>query len=69
MPMSKKDFIALADKIRSHNHYAGNDDSRKFTDVHLDLLVEFCRSQNPRFMEDRWLGYIRGENGPSGGKR
>lgn len=56
--MSKKDFIKLADYVRGEG----------FTDAQLDTLASFCKSQNGRFMRDRWLGYIRGENGPSGGR-
>jgi len=55
--MSKKDFIKLADYVRGEG----------FTDAQLEVLASFCKSQNSRFMRDRWLGYIRGENGPSGG--
>ena len=25
-------------------------------------------AENPRFNRERWLGYIAGENGPSGGQ-
>jgi hypothetical protein len=56
--MSKKDFIALADALRGKN-------------IPLDVLeaiMEFCEKQNPRFMRDRWLGYLRGECGKNGGK-
>lgn len=58
--MSKKDFIALADSIRAS--------AEPFTEYQLDLPADFCRSQNSRFNRERWFGYIRGENGPSGGK-
>ena len=57
--MSKKDFIALADHIRMS--------SAPWTEDHLDVLADFCKGQNGRFMRDRWIGYIRGENGPNGG--
>lgn len=64
MSMSKKDFIALADDIRmEHKH--GN---WQFTDYQLEFLANFCKSQNPQFRRERWLGYIRGENGQNGGK-
>ena len=58
--MTKKHFIALADAIKQ-THVT-------FTSEHLDVLADFCREQNPRFDRARWLGYIRGENGPNGGK-
>jgi hypothetical protein len=58
--MSKKDFIALAEAIRDHR-------GTRFTQDQLDTLADFCRGQNYNFMRERWIGYIRGENGPSGG--
>lgn len=58
MSMSKKDFIALADEIRHDG----------LTPEQLDSLASFCKRQNSNFMKDRWLGYIAGTNGPSGGK-
>jgi hypothetical protein len=61
--MSKKDFIALAETIRNHNRYS----STPFSPEQLDVLASFCKSQNSAFMKDRWLGFIAGENGPSGG--
>ncbi len=64
MAMSKKDFIALADMIsasRAHN-------PNTFRMGEILELAEFCRSQNPRFMRDRWLDYIAGKYGKNGGK-
>ena len=29
---------------------------------------QYCEAQNGNFNRERWLGYIAGENGPSGGK-
>lgn len=64
--MTKKDFIALADKIRDHN-------SRRkyvehlFADELLVELAEFCASRNPRSNRERWLNYIAGRCGPCGG--
>lgn len=68
--MTKKHFIALADAIKGHNQYYFCDGrliDGAFTDQLLGVLASFCKSQNTRFDRDRWLGYIRGENGPSGG--
>jgi len=56
--MSKKHFIALADAVRR---------SGRFTPAQLDVLADFCWDQNPRFNKARWLGYIQGTCGPSGG--
>ena len=58
--MTKKHFIALADHIRSSNV--------DWTMPHLEVLMAFCRGQNSAFDSERWLGYIRGECGPSGGQ-
>ena len=71
MAMSKKDFIALADAIRDHEykarimsgHYTG------FTADQINMLADFCNSQNPNFMHQRWFGYINGECGKNGGAR
>ena len=72
MSMSKQDFIALADALRP---FYGKPDEHTAADWTPDTpqeilgeLVRFCRQQNHRFMEDRWLGYLRGENGKNGGK-
>ena len=68
MAMSKKDFIALADAIKAHN--SGNPFGKfEFTRDQIEALADFCQSQNPNFNRDRWLGYIAGTNGPSGGAR
>jgi len=66
MAMSKQDFIALANIIIDHNRMIATSD-KPFTDEHLHTLVSFCRRQNSSFNQERWLGYIKGENGPSGG--
>jgi hypothetical protein len=62
--MTKKDFIKLADYIRDGAKYADT----PFTAAQIDHLANFCHEMNPRFNRERWLGYIAGENGPSGGK-
>jgi hypothetical protein len=58
--MSKKDFIALADYIRTNRE--------AFGEAALSVLADFCQSQNGRFLRDRWLAYIAGTCGPSGGE-
>lgn len=69
MSMSKKDFIALAEMIRAHNAAVDDEQAEnRFNGMHLVALAEFCREQNPRFMRDRWLGYIAGTNGKNGGE-
>lgn len=63
--MSKKDFIALADAIRTHNEH----NALPFGQEQLETLATFCAQQNPNFKRDRWLDYIAGKCGPNGGKR
>lgn len=58
--MTKKHFIALADKIR--------ETPGMFSHEQLEVLATFCREQNPNFNRTRWILYIDGECGPSGGK-
>ncbi len=70
--MSKKDFIALANAIREHNRYqqtfSSKDRLQLFTEDQISILADFCQSQNSNFNRERWLSYIAGECGPSGGK-
>ena len=71
MGMSKKDFIALADAVRLHqNNLArvGILEKPAYGEYWLDVLADFCATQNPRFNRGIWLGYIMGDNGPNGGK-
>ena len=56
--LTKKHFIALADNLRGV----------ELSNDALDAIMSFCRSQNHNFNRERWLGYLRGECGPSGGK-
>lgn len=65
MSMSKRDFIALADVIRSENRT--QDGFPVFNSTAVHTLAVFCASQNPRFNRSRWLAYIAGEVGPNGG--
>ena len=67
MSMSKQDFIALADAIKQHHLMVSRGHGTAFTTDQLATLADFCKGQNSGFMEGRWLGYIRNENGPSGG--
>jgi hypothetical protein len=63
MTMSKKHFIALADKIRQ-----AKCTDHPFNDCQIALLADFCQSQNANFNRSRWIDYINGECGPNGGK-
>lgn len=62
--MTKKHFIAMADQLRRRRSTT----SKQKFQLLLDFSIEFCRSQNPRFSESIFRGYVLGECGPSGGK-
>ena len=66
--MGKKEFIALADRIKMHNSM-NKGTPVEFTWEHLNVLATFCDAQNPAFKRERWMSYIAGKCGPSGGKR
>jgi len=69
--MTKKDFIALANTLRAvRASYAPHWDANLFRacDDHEKAIADFCQAQNPLFNRDRWLAYIAGQCGPSGGK-
>lgn len=67
--MSKKDFIALADRIRERNKNVQRGfGATPFEKDQIELLADFCTTQNPRFKRDRWLNYIAGKCGAHGGK-
>ena len=80
MSMSKKDFIALADVIKRLQPDMGIPVNLSHPQAHAEkngmqaqwlktreALADFCESQNPNFMRERWLDYIAGECGPNGG--
>lgn len=72
MSMSKKDFIAIADAIREHNRIATNlrnvgIETTRFDSDQLSTLADALQRTNSVFMRDRWLDYIAGKVGPSGG--
>jgi hypothetical protein len=62
--MTKKHFIRLAEYIRDAAKYA----DAPFSDAQINHLADFCHEANPRFNRERWIGYIKGENGKNGGK-
>jgi hypothetical protein len=82
LAMTKKQFIALADVVRSAKPRTPNpkraDLSERWKgfdegmhdewEMMRDRLADFCASQNGKFDRARWLGYIAGDNGPNGGK-
>lgn len=70
--MTKKNFIALADAIKDRRLSSRALDvcsnfAEPFSPRQLELLANFCESQNPAFNRARWLGYIAGTNGKNGG--
>ena len=58
--MTKQHFIALADAIKAHGDLFGAE--------HIHVLAQFCQEQNINFNGDRWIDYIAGKCGKSGGK-
>ena len=68
--MTKKDFIALADAIRAHDAQLSCISNARdtFTESQLAIIASFCATQNPNFNRQRWLDYIAGNCGASGGK-
>ena len=67
--MTKKHFIALADRIiKANDNYFDASYDPLYPDTVIEDLADFLQSQNPRFNRERWLGYIAGENGSNGGK-
>ncbi len=65
--MTKKHFIALADRIRDFQEYADEYGYPRFHQQHIMTLANFCATSNPRFNRERWLNYVNGECGPNGG--
>ena len=67
--MTKKHFIALADMIKRANAVACWPDGQfPFMKAQINILADFCQSQNPNFNRERWLSYVAGEFGKNGGK-
>jgi hypothetical protein len=65
--MTKQNFIALADVIIAS---APQDRSSQgtFSRSAILELADFCASQNPKFMRQRWLDYIEEKCGKNGVK-
>ena len=66
--MSKKHFIALADALKSERP-GDNWDPNKMVQWELDVkaIATVCAQSNSRFNRERWMDYIAGKCGPSGG--
>jgi hypothetical protein len=67
MSMSKRNFINLADAIRTL--ITSDDGSSVEMAAVIETLADFCQSQNPNFKRERWLDYVAGNCGPNGGAR
>jgi hypothetical protein len=69
--MSKKHFIKLAEALKGlepqWKHNGDDVPARLQWERTLEHLADFCQEQNPNFMRERWLGYIKGRNGKNGG--
>lgn len=70
--MSKKHFIALADTLRSVKPKP-QDPTWHYPEAVLqwekfrNAVADFCKTQNSQFNRERWIDYIDGNCGPSGG--
>lgn len=67
--MSKRHFIELADVLRRNKPDPMTDTG---STVALwaklrDDIADVCKSENRAFNRDRWMDYIDGKCGPSGG--
>jgi len=64
--MTKKNFIALAERLKDLRDHDDRVSAEAFEAV-VDTMVSFCRSQNWKFNESIFCGYVAGTCGPSGG--
>ena len=64
--MSKKDYIKIANAIKQAHEKTGKGESIPLQAI-LATLSQMFKNENPRFMESRFCGYVRGECGPCGG--
>ena len=62
--MTKKDFIKIADEIRP----VVDDGNGEYAPM-LAALMNVFKKINGSFKASRWMSYLNGECGPSGGKR
>ena len=61
--ITKKELIALGQFIKD-----GRDSDYGLTDRQVEKLAVFLNTRNPRFMVRRWVGFVKGLNGPNGGR-
>ena len=69
MSMTKQDFIALADAIRSYNGLASGDRGllTPFTTGQINALAHFCATRSRAFLPNRWMNYVEGKCTANGG--
>lgn len=67
--MEKSDFILIADKLIAAKPLANDLMARAGWHAAVIAVADAMKEIDPQFMRYRWLGYIAGENGPSGGSR
>lgn len=69
--MTKTDFTALANMLRNTRPEDFGGDSYPVRleqwERDRDALADLCARSNPAFKRGRWLDYIAGKCGPSGG--
>jgi len=61
--MSKQDFILIADALRE---FRMPNQEREDLAKHF---AKYLRSSNSRFLEGRFVDYVMGRGGPSGGSK
>jgi hypothetical protein len=69
--MTKKHFILLADAFRQTMPAPGDLFDQGLVEQwesDVNTVAKTLKSNFPRFNTSRWIGYIKGENGPNGGK-
>ena len=75
MAMTKADYIAIADGLRSlmptglftHAHWISVSVQRGIILECAEAIAYKLEQRHPQFNRARFIGYIKGENGPYGG--
>ena len=67
--MSKKDYIAIANKMQGTEPAQNERERRHQWTDDLVALADLFQADNPRFLRQRWFDYVTGKCGPNGGKR
>ena len=66
--MTKKNFIALADALKSEQPWTNWDPNKRIQwELDVRAVANVCQTSNPRFNRQRWMEYIAGKCGPNGG--